>query len=96
MANIRILKKKKSQTLPGASQWVSSEVYYSPAEGPLSFAGQKTPECTDVCQSLEGENAQCVSSVRGKNIILGADAFKKSVQRSIPTEEKRLVLHWKL
>ena len=81
---------KKGQNLPGSGQWHSKEGRYNPSEGPLYLSGTKTPERTSICQTPDGKNAQGVSSVGGKHIILCPDAFKEPVQGSIPRGEQTI------
>lgn len=76
---------KKGQDLPGGGQWHAKEGRYNPAEGPLYLTGTKTPERTSICQTPQGQNAQGVSSVGGKHIILCPDAFAEPVLGAFPT-----------
>lgn len=81
---------KKGEEVPGGGQWHSLEGRYNPAEGPLYLSGTKTPQRTNICQTPEGNNAQGVSSVGGKHIILCPDAFKEPVLGAIPTGEQTI------
>ena len=81
---------KKGEALPNSGQWHAKEGRYNPAEGPLYLSGTKTPERTNICQTPDGKNAQGVSSVGGKHIILCPDAFKEPVLGAIPTGEQTI------
>ena len=81
---------KQGQDLPNGGQWHAKEGRYNPAEGPLYLDGVKTPQRTSICQTPAGQNAQGVSSVGGKHIILCPDAFAEPVLGSIPTTEQPL------
>ena len=81
---------KQGQDLPNGGQWHAKEGRYNPAEGPLYLDGTKTPQRTSICQTPEGKNAQGVSSVGGKHIILCPDAFAEPVLGSFPTTEQPL------
>ena len=79
---------RKGEDLPGSGQWHAKEGRYNPAEGPLYLNGKKTPERTNFCQTPEGVNAQGVSAIGGKHIILCPDAFNDPVLRAVPTGEQ--------
>ncbi len=81
---------KQGQPLPNGGQWHSKAGRYNPAEGPLYLSGTKTPARTNICQTPQGQNAQGVSSVGGKHIILCPDAFKEPVLGAIPTGEQTI------
>ena len=81
---------KKGENLPNNGQWHAKEGRYNPAEGPLYLDGTKTPQRTNICQSPDGKDAQGVSSVGGKHIILCPDAFKEPVLGAIPTGEQTI------
>ena len=81
---------QKGQDLPSSGQWHAKEGRYNPAEGPLYLAGTKTPQRTHFCQNPKGRNAEGVSSVGGKHIILCPDAFKDPVLRAVPTNEQTI------
>lgn len=81
---------KKGQDLPNGGQWHSKEGRYNPAEGPLYMNGEKTPQRTSICQTPAGQNAQGVSGIGGKHVILCPDAFAEPVLGSIPTTEQPL------
>ena len=81
---------KKGQDLPGGGQWHSKEGRYNPAEGPLYLTGTKTPQRTSICQTPQGQNAQGVSSVGGKHVILCPDAFAEPVLGAFPTTEQTI------
>ena len=81
---------KKGENLPNNGQWHAKEGRYNPAEGPLYLDGTKTPERTNICQSPDSKDAQGVSSVGGRHIILCPDAFKELVLGAIPTGEQTI------
>lgn len=81
---------KQGQPVPKGGQWHAKEGRYNPAEGPLYLDGTKTPQRTDICQTPEGQNAQGVSSIGGKHIILCPDALKEPVLGTIPTSEQTI------
>lgn len=81
---------KEGQALPNGGQWHAQAGRYNPAEGPLYLNGQKTPERSTICQTPQGKNAQGVSGIGGKHIILCPDAFTEPVLGAIPTTEQTL------
>lgn len=81
---------KEGQALPNGGQWHAQAGRYNPAEGPLYLNGQKTPERSTICQTPQGKNAQGVSGIGGKHIILCPDAFTEPVLGAIPTTKQTL------
>ena len=81
---------KKGQDLPNSGQWHAKEGRYNTAEGPLYLDGTKTPQRTSICQTPDGKDAQGVSSIGGKHIILCPDAFKEPILGAVPTGEQTI------
>ena len=81
---------KQGQAVPNNGQWHSMEGRYNPAEGPLYLSGTKTLIRTSICQDPSGKNAQSVSGIGGKHIILCPDAFAEPVLGAVPPIQQPL------
>lgn len=78
------------QPVPKGGSWHAKEGRFNPAKGPLYLEGTKTAERTNICQTPEGGNAQGVSAISGKHIILCPDAFIETVHRTTPTSAQTI------
>ena len=82
--------KQSGQPVPENGQWHTKEGRYNPAKGPFYLSGKKTDQRTNICQTPEGKNAQGVSTVGKKHIVLCPDAFNEPVHGSMPNSEQTI------